>query len=140
LDNNNNNIIINNISTSIIFEVMEDLDPPAKRLKISDPRDDTKIQSDDSKAPPSSVKIEVVIERSSQSSPNLAELPPTKKKRKAPEPPEERKTEYLNLKTLSTDSKIQKKQLATLFHVLNKKKKIVVIAGAGISVGAGSEF
>jgi len=119
---------------------MEDIDPPTKRLKISNSTDDAEIQNNETKAPLTGVKIEVVIERSSQSSPNLVELPPTKKKRKAQEASEERKTEHLNLKTLSTDSKIQKKQLATLFDILNKKKKIVVIAGAGISVGAGSKF
>ena len=60
------------------------------------------------------------------------------KKRKRPEP-KPRTTERLNLTgdvlQLAID---QKSQLEKLLKVLRKRRKIVVIAGAGISVSAGS--
>ncbi|MCJ1461536.1 hypothetical protein MMC07_000133 [Pseudocyphellaria aurata] len=63
-------------------------------------------------------------------------LPPTKKRKIANAKP--RTTQTLDLETpssgLATD---QKAQLALLLKVLRKKRKIVVIAGAGISVSAG---
>lgn len=63
---------------------------------------------------------------------------PSRKRRKAE--PRPRRTEHLNLQTphdsLDTD---QQSQLDTLLKVLRKRKKIVVIAGAGISVSAGSK-
>lgn len=69
---------------------------------------------------------------------------PPPKKRKVTEP-KERKTEYLNLSHLYEDvdaeyDKRQHEQLQRLVKVLRKKRKIVVIAGAGISVSAGSRF
>ncbi|KAL8929830.1 MAG: hypothetical protein Q9208_000974 [Pyrenodesmia sp. 3 TL-2023] len=61
---------------------------------------------------------------------------PSRKRRKAE--PRPRRTEHLNLQTphdsLDTD---QQSRLDTLLKVLRKRKKIVVIAGAGISVSAG---
>ncbi|MCJ1266504.1 hypothetical protein MMC22_006389 [Lobaria immixta] len=64
------------------------------------------------------------------------DLPPTKKRKIAEVKP--RTTQSLDLETppngLATD---QKAQLALLLKVLRKKRKIVVIAGAGISVSAG---
>ncbi|KAH8808227.1 DHS-like NAD/FAD-binding domain-containing protein [Xylogone sp. PMI_703] len=67
--------------------------------------------------------------------------PPPAKKRKVVEP-KERKTEYLNLRHLYEGSdeeylKRQHQQLQRLVKILRKKRKIVVIAGAGISVSAG---
>jgi hypothetical protein len=65
---------------------------------------------------------------------------PAKKKRRITEP-KPRTTEYLDLtmpaSQCATD---QKSQFDTLLKVLRKRRKIVVIAGAGISVSAGSEY
>lgn len=58
---------------------------------------------------------------------------PAAKKRRTPEP-KPRTTQYLNLRSPSTE---QKKQMDLLMKVLRKRRKIVVIAGAGISVSAG---
>jgi NAD-dependent histone deacetylase SIR2 len=60
--------------------------------------------------------------------------PPPAKRRKLTDP-KERTTEYLDLTTDITDE--EKPQLQRLLNVLHKKRKIVVIAGAGISVSAG---
>ncbi|KAI9759074.1 MAG: hypothetical protein M4579_002590 [Chaenotheca gracillima] len=70
------------------------------------------------------------------------EGPPTKKRRiTAPKP---RTTEYLDFSSSSLgdpqspeDERLQKPQLDKLLKVLRTKRKIVVIAGAGISVSAG---
>lgn len=56
--------------------------------------------------------------------------------------PRELKTEYLNLTQLNEsnngeDHRIQDPKVQKLMDVLRTKKKIVVIAGAGISVSAG---
>ena len=70
------------------------------------------------------------------------ELPPSKK-RKRPEP-KPRTTQYLDLTHLRLDSPTHltnvenKLQLDLLMKVLRKRRKIVVVAGAGISVSAGS--
>ncbi|KAI9844414.1 MAG: hypothetical protein M1837_005615 [Sclerophora amabilis] len=69
---------------------------------------------------------------------------PVAKKRKMTEP-KPRVTEYLNFEPPSLKEggmpeehmRAQKPQLDRLIHILRKKKKIVVIAGAGISVSAG---
>ena len=61
--------------------------------------------------------------------------PPAKKRKlHAPKP---RTSSTLNLLADDVDSK-QKEQLDQLLKVLHKRRKIVVIAGAGISVSAGS--
>ncbi|TQS33913.1 hypothetical protein Golomagni_05727, partial [Golovinomyces magnicellulatus] len=62
--------------------------------------------------------------------------PPVKKRRITP--PKERKTEYLDM-TKPADSMTPEEtaQMDRLVSELRKKKKIVVIAGAGISVSAG---
>ncbi|KAF2018962.1 DHS-like NAD/FAD-binding domain-containing protein [Aaosphaeria arxii CBS 175.79] len=57
---------------------------------------------------------------------------PPRKKRKVAEP-KQRTTERLDLASATADDA----QLKRLMDVLNKKRKIVVIAGAGISVSAG---
>lgn len=69
--------------------------------------------------------------------------PPTKKQKitKA----KEFKTEYLDLSALNessneTDHKLNDQKLRKLTEVLRSKRKIVVIAGAGISVSAGSTY
>lgn len=52
--------------------------------------------------------------------------------------PKPRKTEYLDLQAHDDHSSLdQQSQFDTLLKVLRKRKKIVVIAGAGISVSAG---
>ena len=61
--------------------------------------------------------------------------PPRKRRRVEPKP---RITQHLDLTGLSSSiTEDQKAQLDTLLKVLRKRKKIVVIAGAGISVSAG---
>jgi NAD-dependent histone deacetylase SIR2 len=70
--------------------------------------------------------------------------PPAAKRRKIAAP-EELKTEYLDLRALneSVDDahhKSQDEKLEKLVKVLRSKRKIVVIAGAGISVSAGSTY
>ncbi|PQE06364.1 hypothetical protein CJF32_00002056 [Rutstroemia sp. NJR-2017a WRK4] len=66
--------------------------------------------------------------------------PPPAKKRKISEP-KPRTTEYLDLRRLGSGTneeiKHQDEQLKRLVSVLQHKRKIVVIAGAGISVSAG---
>ena len=59
---------------------------------------------------------------------------PVPRKRKRPEP----KPRTLERLDLSADVLDQKPQLERLLKVLRKRRKIVVIAGAGISVSAGS--
>ena len=68
------------------------------------------------------------------------EKPPRKKRRKVE--PKPRTTEYLNLNRITSNGSLdeeQKDELELLLKVLRKRRKIVVIAGAGISVSAGSE-
>lgn len=62
--------------------------------------------------------------------------PPPPKRRRLAAPPGPRTTSYLDLENRdgSDDEK-----LGRLLSALRKKKKIVVIAGAGISVSAGSK-
>ncbi|KAI9840029.1 MAG: hypothetical protein M1819_000221 [Sarea resinae] len=63
--------------------------------------------------------------------------PPPAKKRRVTEP-KPRTTEYLDLRSpYEPQDASQKAQLDLLLKVLRKKRKIVVIAGAGISVSAG---
>ncbi|KZF26414.1 DHS-like NAD/FAD-binding domain-containing protein [Xylona heveae TC161] len=62
--------------------------------------------------------------------------PPTKKRRTAEK--KERRTQFLDLHQMSdVYASDQKEQLDLLLKTLHKKRKIVVIAGAGISVSAG---
>jgi len=68
--------------------------------------------------------------------------PPPAKRQKTMKP-KELKTEYLDLSALneSSDEKEHKNEdqkLRRLMEALRSKRKIVVIAGAGISVSAGS--
>lgn len=70
------------------------------------------------------------------------DAPPPKKKRKIT-PQKELKTEYLDLRAMKAsldeaDRKAEDAKLKKLAEVLRTKRKIVVIAGAGISVSAGS--
>jgi NAD-dependent histone deacetylase SIR2 len=61
--------------------------------------------------------------------------PPPAKRRKVASP-KERTTEYVDLQNLNEEGEAQ---LDRLILALRKKKKIVVVAGAGISVSAGSK-
>ncbi len=60
--------------------------------------------------------------------------PPAKRRRIS----KERTTEYLDLRSSDVEPD-QQPQLDTLLNVLQNRQKIVVIAGAGISVSAGSK-
>lgn len=64
--------------------------------------------------------------------------PPRKRRRVSERVPTPRTTEYLSISGGKYDSK-QQTQADRLFNVLHKRQKIVVIAGAGISVSAGSK-
>jgi NAD-dependent histone deacetylase SIR2 len=66
------------------------------------------------------------------------EGPPPAKRRRISEKTE-RTTEYLDLRE-SGVSPGQQRQLDRVVNVLHKRQKIVVIAGAGISVSAGSMY
>lgn len=59
--------------------------------------------------------------------------PPTKRRRLS----KERTTTYVNLSEDHSDE--SKAQIERVMRVLHKRKKIVVVAGAGISVTAGSK-
>ena len=70
--------------------------------------------------------------------------PPAKRRKTAAKAKDLKKTEYLDLRALnnSGDESLHKKQepkLKKLVDALRNKKKIVVIAGAGISTTAGSK-
>lgn len=71
------------------------------------------------------------------------DTPPAKRPRIAK--PKELKTEYLDLRTVwdSDDTEIhtlQDAKIRKLMDALRTKRRIVVIAGAGISVSAGSMY
>ena len=66
------------------------------------------------------------------------EGPPPAKRRKVERKP--RTTEHLDLKAGYTDNQQDEELIDRLKSSLSKKKKIVVIAGAGISVSAGSKY
>ncbi|KAF7545879.1 hypothetical protein G7Z17_g8842 [Cylindrodendrum hubeiense] len=66
-----------------------------------------------------------------------ADGPPPAKRRKI-SPPKERTTEYLDLTKPDSEFSLEdNRRMERLVTALRKKKKIVVIAGAGISVSAG---
>ena len=63
--------------------------------------------------------------------------PPPSKRRRVAAPAKPRTTAYIDLENLGEE---EDGHLKRLMVALQKKKKIVVIAGAGISVSAGSKF
>jgi len=67
-----------------------------------------------------------------------AENTPLAKKRQRKSEPKPRQRLNLDLTTLADEE--QREQLEVLMKVLRKRRKIVVVAGAGISVSAGSTF
>lgn len=97
-------------------------------------------------SPPSSNasdKENVPVSRGAQREAPDCDAPPAKKQKTMKT--RELKTEHLDLQKLieSDDGDLHKAQdakLARLMEVLRTKKKIVVIAGAGISVSAGSTW
>ncbi|KAK6335603.1 hypothetical protein TWF696_002370 [Orbilia brochopaga] len=134
----------------------DDLEPPSKRRKIASSTDapSSSPPSSSSSAPPSSsaasnpapsqpsssssssttFAVEIVVAASkSDGGQQQQQHPPSKQKQPAPK---ERTTERIDLSRVLS-SQLPDKQLATWFDILNRKKKIIVIAGAGISVRAG---
>ena len=92
-------------------------------------------------SPISSQDYENGLSRSQESTLKRAreeeKLPPPKKRKTVQ--PKPRTTEHLNLKIPWQSRAIdQQSQLDLLLKVLRKRRKVVVIAGAGISVSAGS--
>lgn len=91
-------------------------------------------------SPPSSNVSEIGALRRSQD----VDGPPPAKRQKILKP-KELNTEYLDLSALDEspdvqDYKSEERKLNRLLEVLRSKRKIVVIAGAGISVSAGSMY
>ena len=89
--------------------------------------------------PPSSQEPLPTLGEKRQNPTENDESPPVKKQRTAE--PKPRVTRHLNLGSsphnLATEQKVQ---LETLLKVLRKRRKILVVAGAGISVSAGSTY
>ena len=65
--------------------------------------------------------------------------PPPAKRRRISKEPVERTTEYLDMRSGEVDP-AQQLELDRVVKVLHKRQKIVVIAGAGMSVSAGSKL
>lgn len=64
------------------------------------------------------------------------DMPPPRKRRKIE--PKKRTTQHLDLTSLTAQSEYDRQQAEdTLMHALRERRKIVVVAGAGISVSAG---
>jgi len=81
----------------------------------------------------------------STSSRDYEGAPPAKRQKTAAKGKEAKKTEYLDLLALNSSGdeshhQIQDPKLKKLVDALRNKKKIVVIAGAGISTTAGSKY
>lgn len=64
--------------------------------------------------------------------------PPPAKRRRISRDPRERTTEFLDLRSGVVEPE-QQEDLERVLNILHKRQKIVVIAGAGMSVAAGSE-
>ena len=92
--------------------------------------------------PPGSQDTDGDSTPSNQSEVHLASpsdgTPPARKRRKIEEKP--RTTQHLDLNSPPIYIGSQSEPLDLLIKTLRKKKKIVVVAGAGISVSAGSEL
>ncbi|KAF3905494.1 hypothetical protein ABW20_dc0108810 [Dactylellina cionopaga] len=122
---------------------MDDSEPPSKRRKVDSPSDSEyskPVPSDSSAVKPlESFAVEIVVgSGSGSSSPACGGGSggnSNSNKQKQLSTPKERTTERIDLNRIP--SSVVEKQLATWLDILNKKKKIIVIAGAGISVRAG---
>ena len=93
-------------------------------------------------SPPSSNVSDTGVSPSKSHEALDREEPPPAKRQKIAKP-RELKTEHLDLRRLNDSDddehhKIQDAKLRKLMEALRSKRKIVVIAGAGISVSAGS--
>ena len=117
--------------------------PPSSPLSSVASRSPT--PPDDYPSPPSSGVSEdgsLLKKRDApDSSPDRDSAPPAKKQKVVK--PKELKTEYLDLRALNDSSdgafhRAESQKLEKLMEVLRSKRKIAVIAGAGISVSAGS--
>ncbi|KAF3939483.1 hypothetical protein ABW19_dt0205990 [Dactylella cylindrospora] len=125
---------------------MEDVEPPSKRRKVDTPSDTDAAETETA---PTSLKsnlsfaVEITVGGGSETPPcgssNSSSKPtsePSSQRRKSKQStPKERTPEFLDLRIIRY--KAQEKEVATWLDILNRKKKIIVIAGAGISVGAG---
>ncbi|KAF3929304.1 hypothetical protein AA313_de0208242 [Arthrobotrys entomopaga] len=119
---------------------MDDLEPPSKRRKVDDPAsssDTEPVQPAEApaKAPTSKPLETFAVEIVVGSGGSKADQPPKQKQSSTPKEPKERTTERIDINRIH--SQLAEKQLSTWLDILNKKKKIIVIAGAGISVRAG---
>lgn len=92
-------------------------------------------------SPPPSPMVYLSPPPSQDSEPSAAsnDLPPARKKRRVTAPPKERRTQLLDLSATSGLSHAQQQsQIDLLTKTIRRHRKIVVIAGAGISTSAGS--
>ncbi|KAG2415504.1 hypothetical protein HFD88_006695 [Aspergillus terreus] len=91
-------------------------------------------------SPPPSPMVYLSPPPSQDSEPSAAsnDLPPARKKRRVTAPPKERRTQHLDLSATSGLSHAQQQsQIDLLTKTIRRHRKIVVIAGAGISTSAG---
>ncbi|KAK6531358.1 hypothetical protein TWF281_008165 [Arthrobotrys megalospora] len=114
---------------------MDAVEPPSKRRKLShspEPEAASAQPESSTSKPQSTFAVEIVVGSGGGST----DQPPSKHKQPSNNTtPKERLTERIDLNR--GVSQLVEKQLSTWFDILNKKKKIIVIAGAGISVCAG---
>ena len=101
--------------------------PPGYLSPVSSQGTDTRDSSDEGKQKKQKKRPRIEGEENA----------PVRKKRRTPEP-KPRSRQDLDLRS-SEHVGDQDEQLETLLKVLRKRRKIVVVAGAGISVSAGSE-
>ncbi|EPS40758.1 hypothetical protein H072_5394 [Dactylellina haptotyla CBS 200.50] len=114
---------------------MDDQEPPSKRRKVDSPSDAEPAETTPAETPGSksleTFAVEIVV-GSGSSTPAACGGSSNKQKQSTPK---ERSTERIDVNRIH--SQLVDKQLSTWLDILNKKKKIIVIAGAGISVCAG---
>ncbi|KAK6356392.1 hypothetical protein TWF718_000752 [Orbilia javanica] len=121
---------------------MDSHEPPSKRRKLShspEPESESaSIRLDPSASKPSTTfAVEILVggEGASTAQPSATSAAAKHKQPGGNTTPKERLTERIDL--TRGVSQLVEKQLSTWNDILNKKKKIIVIAGAGISVCAG---
>ncbi|KAF3169775.1 hypothetical protein TWF225_011252 [Orbilia oligospora] len=121
---------------------MDSHEPPSKRRKLShspEPEPESaSVRPDPSTSKPlATFAVEIVVggEGGSTGQPSATSATAKHKQPGGNTTPKERLTERIDLNR--GVSQLVEKQLSTWNDILNKKKKIIVIAGAGISVCAG---
>ncbi|EGX53326.1 hypothetical protein AOL_s00006g192 [Orbilia oligospora ATCC 24927] len=121
---------------------MDSHEPPSKRRKLShspEPEPESaSVRPDPSTSKPlTTFAVEIVVggEGGSTGQPSATSATAKHKQPGGNTTPKERLTERIDLNR--GVSQLVEKQLSTWNDILNKKKKIIVIAGAGISVCAG---